>query len=104
MENCCIIYFGGVKICDVTNLGGAIAILCSLAQKVVAIFCEQFDNQHCIAILWRKGTSCLTVKIDRHVCCNGDLRCMFDFSIYLRIIFCSRVYDFQRPIYNNKID
>jgi hypothetical protein len=30
MENCCIIYFGGAKICDVTNLGGAIALLCSL--------------------------------------------------------------------------
>jgi hypothetical protein len=24
------IYFGGAKICDVTNLGGAIALLCSL--------------------------------------------------------------------------
>jgi hypothetical protein len=47
MENCCIIYFGGAKICDVTNLEGTIALLCSLAQKVVAIFCEQFDNQHC---------------------------------------------------------
>jgi hypothetical protein len=30
MENCCIIYFGGAKICGVTNLGGAIALLCSL--------------------------------------------------------------------------
>ena len=29
-ENCCIIYFGGAKICDVTNLGGKIALLCSL--------------------------------------------------------------------------
>ena len=26
MENCCVIYFRGAKICDVTNLGGAIAL------------------------------------------------------------------------------
>ena len=34
MENCCIIYFGGGKICDVTNLGGAISLLCSLVDSM----------------------------------------------------------------------
>ncbi len=47
MENCCIIYFGGDKICDVTNLGGAIALLCI---PELNLFCKirhnQIFNQH----------------------------------------------------------
>ena len=38
MENCCVIYFGGAKICDVTNLGGAIALLCSLDFKACLLY------------------------------------------------------------------
>ena len=37
MENCCIIYFGGAKICDVTNLGGAIALLGSLVNHQILL-------------------------------------------------------------------
>ena len=44
MENCCIIYFGGAKICDVTNLGGAIALLYSLGLH--DIYIDIFG--HCI--------------------------------------------------------